>query len=68
MDSEEIAKELMLIIFQLVAIYKALLMGWNVRMLGPKRYELSQPYVKNVYDDLDLNEFIMRLVANRPNY
>ncbi len=33
MDIESITKELVIAIFQIMALYRALLMGWNVRMI-----------------------------------
>ena len=56
-------EEYIRLLIQLMAVYKAILLGWSVKMTGPKQYELSKPYSKEIYDNIDLNEFIIQLVG-----
>ncbi|QKF93904.1 hypothetical protein QKU48_gp0446 [Fadolivirus algeromassiliense] len=53
---------ILLYILQIVSIYNAIVMGWDVKKIGMNTYELTK---KNIRDkNIDLNEFVNSLISS----
>ncbi len=63
MDNYISERELIVLILQIVALYNAINQGWMVKIIGPKKYELTRPYVKEKYDTINIENFLQKLVA-----
>lgn len=57
-------REIMLYLVQIISIYNAIILGWQVKKIGLNTYELSRQISDNVCDyNYDLNNFVNNIVT-----
>ena len=54
-------QEIILWILQVVTIYNAMILGWNIRKISDKRYELTKNI--NELTDFELKSFVKKIVS-----
>ena len=58
-------KTIILFILQIITLYHATMLGWKVKRIGKRKYELS----KNISEitNFDLNNFLSKIVTLESN-
>ena len=60
-------KKLLLYILQVITIYNAIILGWSVKKIGCRKYELSKKLI-NINEQFDLITFIEQISTSKIIY
>lgn len=57
---------IVLYVLQIMSIYNAIIMGWNVKKIGSNKYELTKKYITG--QNIELTDLVNKLVSGESQY